>query len=59
MIVTKEPRKHITSLTRKCPQCGNTDDVIVLAGMGAKFFYCPVCSPKQKEVKKPELALEE
>ena len=52
-------RKHSTNLTRTCPKCGNTDDVIVLAGVGSKFFFCPKCSPTNKEYKKSELVLEE
>ena len=53
-------RKHNVNLTRICPKCGNTDGVIVFAGLGAKFFFCPICSPKKPyEDKKLELALEE
>ena len=63
MIVTKDDhrdRKHLSELIRKCPKCRNEAGVIVLAGVGSTFFFCPICSPlKESQDKKPELAMEE
>lgn len=57
--MTKDRKRHI-DIHRTCPKCANKEGVIVLAGMGAKFYYCPICSPKQKAPEKqPELSLEE